>query len=152
MLATLSARAVARGLTNIVPLQPIELATAEPHDFAISLLVLQHLPSVEAISEAIGMIAAGLRPGASAVIELPETIKKTMARIQPRWHAYRLLRKLGFPPDRLHQLGLSGISMTAVPRGRAEEIFRQNGLDIIARVVRPDVDYRYVRWVLRRRQ
>jgi 2-polyprenyl-3-methyl-5-hydroxy-6-metoxy-1,4-benzoquinol methylase len=151
MLTLLAERASARGLGNVAPIQPEDLGSAGLHDFALSLLVLQHLPSVDAIAEAIGMIAGRLRPGAAAVIELPETIKTVSARVQPRWHAYRILRRLGVPPARLHRLGLSGISMVAVPRTTAEAIFEKQTLDVINRVVRPDSDYDYVRWVVVRR-
>jgi SAM-dependent methyltransferase len=150
MLATLTARAAAAGITNITALGPSTLTDSRDHDFAVSLLVLQHLPTFGAIDEAIGMIAGTLRTGAPAVIELPERINMLRARLQPRFHAYRLLRALGVSHERLHRAGFSGISMLCVKAPQAEKMFARHGLTVIDRVVGHDPDYDYVRWVVRR--
>lgn len=150
MLSTLRARAETAGIRNITPVLAPALTPSPDHDFAVSLLVLQHLPSLAAIDEAVERIGAALRPGAPAVIELPETIKTLRARVQPRFHAYRGLKSLGISHARLHRLGFSGISMLAVGAVQAEAMFTRHGLTVVSRVVRPDHDYDYVRWVVRR--
>lgn len=149
MLATLRSRAAAAGITNISGIAPGGLTQSHDHDFAVSLFVLQHLPTLTAIDEAIGLIAGALRPGATAVIELPETINRVRARIQPRFHAYRALRSLGVSHERLHQAGLSGISMLRVRATQAEQMLANHSLQVVDRVVCPDHDYDYVRWVVR---
>ncbi len=150
MLATLQARAATARISNITTAAPSELAEAGEHDFAMSLLVLQHLPTLTAIDNAIGIIASSLAAGAPAVIELPESAHQLRARLQPRFQLYRVLRSLGVRPERLHRTGLSGISMLAVPAKRAEIMFANHGLRVVERVIRPDHDYDYVRWVVRR--
>jgi SAM-dependent methyltransferase len=150
MLATIRARSADVGIANVAATAVSAFTPSPDHDFAISLLVLQHLPSLTAIDRAIGMIAAALRPGAPAVIEVPETIKRFRARIQPRFHAYRALRSLGVPHGRLHRLGFSGISMLCVDAADAAAMFARHELTVVTRVVRSDHDYDYVRWVVRR--
>jgi predicted TPR repeat methyltransferase len=150
MLSTLQARAATAKISNITTATPSELAAAGEHDFAMSLLVLQHLPSLSAIDNAIGIIASSLAAGAPAVIELPESVHQLRARLQPRFQLYRVLRSLGVGPERLHRTGLSGISMRTVPAKRAELMFANHGLQVVNRVKRPDHDYDYVRWVVRR--
>ena len=150
MMATLTTRAAAAGITNITGLTPSDLTESRDHDFAISLLVLQHLPTLAAIDEAIGMIAGTLRTGAPAVIELPERINMLRARLQPRFHAYRALRALGVSHDRLHRAGFSGMSMLRVKAPQAEQMFARHGLSVLDRVLGHDPNYDYVRWVVRR--
>jgi SAM-dependent methyltransferase len=150
MLATIRARSADVGIGNVSVTAVSAFTPSPDHDFAISLLVLQHLPSLAAIDRAIGVIGAALRPGAPAVIEVPETIKTSRARLQPRFHAYRALRSLGVPHGRLHRLGFSGISMLPVAADHAAAMFARHELTVLQRVVRPDHDYDYVRWVVRR--
>jgi SAM-dependent methyltransferase len=150
MLAAIRSRSAAAGIANITPVVPSDLTPTHDHDFAVSLLVLQHLPNLAAVDNAIGLISGALRPGAPAVIELPEAIRTRRARIQPRFHVYRALRLLGVSHARLHRAGFSGISMLRVRAHEAEALFARNELTVISRAVHPDHDYDYVRWVVRR--
>jgi 2-polyprenyl-3-methyl-5-hydroxy-6-metoxy-1,4-benzoquinol methylase len=149
MLETVNSRAATAGITNISTVEPAALTTSRDHDFAISLLVLQHLPTLAAIDTAIGLIAGTLRPGAPAVIELPERINMLRARLQPRFHAYRMLRALGISHERLHRAGLSGMSMLRVTEPQARTMFATHGLTVVDRAVSHDSNYDYVRWVVR---
>jgi SAM-dependent methyltransferase len=150
MLATLTTRAAAAGINNVTGLAPSDLTDSRDHDFAVSLLVLQHLPTLAAIDQAIGMIAGTLRAGAPAVIELPERTNMLRARLQPRFHAYRVFRALGVSHEWLHRAGFSGISMLPVTAPQAEQMFARHGLAVVDRVVGHDPNYDYVRWVVRR--
>jgi 2-polyprenyl-3-methyl-5-hydroxy-6-metoxy-1,4-benzoquinol methylase len=149
MLETVDRRAAAAGITNVTTTAPAALTASRDHDFAISLLVLQHLPTLAAIEAAMGVIAGTLKPGAPAVIELPERIKMLRARLQPRFHAYRLLRAVGISHERLHRAGLSGISMLRVTEPRARAMFANHKLTVVGRTVGHDPNYDYVRWVVR---
>jgi SAM-dependent methyltransferase len=150
MLATLTSRAAAANITNVSPVAPASLSESRDHDFAVSLLVLQHLPTLAAIDNAIGMIAGALRAGAPAVIEVPERINMMRARLQPRFHAYRVLRALGVSHERLHRAGFSGISMLRVKAPQARQMFAKHHLTVVDRVVGHDPNYDYVRWIVRR--
>jgi SAM-dependent methyltransferase len=150
MLATLTSRAAAANITNVSPVAPTALTESRDHDFAVSLLVLQHLPTLAAIDSAIGMIAGALRADAPAVIELPERINMMRARLQPRFHAYRALRSLGVSHERLHRAGFSGISMLRVKEPQARQTFANHNLTVVDRVVGHDPNYDYVRWIVRR--
>ena len=150
MLATLSARALDAGITNVRPVPADALSDQHAHDFALSLLVLQHLPGRAAIDAAIGAIAGALAPGAPAVIELPARATTVRARLQPRLRAYQVLRAVGCSPARLHGAGLSGISMCTVSPTAATRMFTRHGMSIVGQVLRPDRGYDYVRWVVRR--
>jgi len=150
MRETLRSRAAAADLTNVSVVEPRSLTASRDHDFAVSLLVLQHLATPAAIDTAIAAIADSLRAGAPAVIELPERVNTMRARLQPRFHAYRLARSLGISPERLHRAGLSGMSMRRVSAPQARLMFSRHGLSVIDRVVGHDSNYDYVRWLVRR--
>jgi SAM-dependent methyltransferase len=150
MLRTLRERAKQKGLDNISPVQVDALRPASDHDFALSLLVLQHLPTKAAVEAAVGLVAAALRPGGVAVLEVPERALLLRARIQPRLRVYSLLRTVGVAPDRLHRLGFSGISMLTIDEADARRMLDRCGFDVLRREPRPDRDYDYVRWVVRR--
>ncbi|HTW21832.1 MAG TPA: class I SAM-dependent methyltransferase [Mycobacteriales bacterium] len=150
MRKTLNERAAAAGITNVTTVAPSEVDEHGEHDFAVSLLVLQHLPDLQAVDAAVGVIAGALRPGGVAVIELPERVKTWRARIQPRFRAYRLLRTLGWSHQRLHRRGLSGISMLVVPAPQAERLLVGNGLQVLTHATSGDDGYDYARWVVRR--
>lgn len=150
MLRTIEVRAAEAGVRNISAVQIDDYQPQGDHDFAISLLVLQHLPSREDVRGAIRLIAASLRPGGVAVIELPERALLLRARLQPRLRVYSLLRGLGVSARRLHRHGFSGISMLTVTRNAASLTFKGAGLTVVDSVDRLDPDYNYVQWVVRK--
>src|SRR3954452_12784746 len=72
MLRTIPERAAQAGVHNVFPTRVDEFQPNADHDFAISLLVLQHLPTVEEVGQSIRLIATALRSGGVGVIEMPE--------------------------------------------------------------------------------
>ncbi len=150
MLDVMAERAQATGVGNVTPLHVDEFQPSADCDFAISLLVLQHLAGKQAVSDAVGLIAAAVRPGGVAVLEFPERPLTLRARLQPRLRVYAVLRALGVPPGRLHRAGFSGISMLCLRDMDARETFDHHGLAVIRRIDRHDHDYDYVRWVVRK--
>jgi 2-polyprenyl-3-methyl-5-hydroxy-6-metoxy-1,4-benzoquinol methylase len=150
MLAVLEERATGRNIRNVSVVHVDQFVASADHDFALSLLVLQHLPDRASVQQAIRTIASGLRPGGVAVIELPERALLVRARLQPRLRLYQLLRSLGFKPGRLNAMGLSGIAMLTLQESEARAMFEHAGLSVVRRAPRPDRDFDYVRWVLRR--
>jgi SAM-dependent methyltransferase len=150
MLDELISRAADRKIGNIVTVSPSRLTHLAPHDFAISLLVMQHLESLPAVDVAVAQVAASLKPGGVAVIELPRRARQIRARLQPRFRIYRVVRRAGVSAGRLQRWGFSGISMLTVNDARARRMFTGHGLELVAAVDRRDPDYDYVRWILRK--
>lgn len=150
MLETLRQRAGDKGVTNISASLVDDFVPYGDHDFAISLLVLQHLPTRAAVADAVALIAQSLRPGGVGVLEIPERALLFRAKVQPRFRLYTALRMLGFSPGKLHQLGYSGISMLTIDGVTARAMFERCGLTVVDQVARPDRDYNYIRWVVRR--
>jgi SAM-dependent methyltransferase len=130
MLRTLEDRARARNIKNIRPFRLEDFEPRADHDLAISLITLQHFPSREAVAEALRKMAASLRTGGYLFVDLPSRPHNLQARVQPRLQLYRLLRKLGISPRRLHARGLSGISMLCVPADWIVESLKAAGLAV----------------------
>jgi len=151
MLATLAQRAQARGVGNVRGTRVDAVQPAGDQDLVLCLLVLQHLADPEAVRAALGTIVGCLRVGGWAVVEIPDTALTWRARIQPRFRAYRALRRVGVDPAALHRHGLSGISMVAVGQTVVARTLEGAGgrLDS-AEVVRPGDGYQYVRYRARR--
>jgi SAM-dependent methyltransferase len=150
MLEVLVDRAAARGFTNISTATPRDMPTHEDHDFAISLLVLQHIESRRGIGRAIAEIAGSLRSGGVAVIELAARPRTIRARVQPKLRVYRTLRAFGVSAAALHRAGFSGICMTTMPDRRARKAFEREGLEVTGRVSQHDAGHHYTRWILRK--
>lgn len=111
MLAQLRKRAEERGITNVDPVHVDDFTPKGDHDLCLSLLVLQHLPDHAAMAETIQLMVASVKPGGYVFIEIPAEGLTLRARIEPKFRAYRVLRRLGVSPAWLHKRGLSGISM-----------------------------------------
>lgn len=83
-------------------------------DVIYSNIVLQHVPSQTEILHYVEEFVRVLKPGGSAVFQIPATMPWKY-RIQPIARAYRLLRAVGFSAEFLLQkLKLQPIRMTAV--------------------------------------
>lgn len=115
-LAVLAERAKAREIKNLDLRLVGDFKGGADHDFALSLITMQHFPDRETVRSAIEAMIASLRPGAHMVIEIPASAHTLRYRLQPRVKLYRFLRRLGFSPQRLHAHGLSGIKMLCIPR------------------------------------
>jgi SAM-dependent methyltransferase len=131
MLKTLIERARTRGLENIAAGQVADFQPMADHDYAISLITLQHFPARAPIAEAIGTMLAAVKSGGHIYVELPLRPHNLKARIQPRLQLYRLLRYMGFRPESLHAKGLSGISMLCAPREWVTEVIESHGGTVI---------------------
>ena len=152
MLSTLMERAGELGLADrISPNFVDDLRPAGDHDLAVSLLVLQHLSGRAELSAALSSLVSCVRVGGHLVLEIPERAVSTKARLQPRFHAYRLLRFLGVSPATLHSHGLSGISMLCLSRAEVTSELALQGAEIIGvPSARTDGAHSYVRYVARR--
>lgn len=152
MLATLAQRADQRGVPNVDPVPLAQFAPAQDHDLVLSLLVLQHLPDRGRVREALTTMVAALRPGGVLFVEIPSRPRTGKARLQPKFQAYRLGRRLGIAPARLHRAGLSGISMLTVTEPWVRDVLERAGADL-ERVlpVHDDGNYDNLRYLARRR-
>jgi SAM-dependent methyltransferase len=90
-------------------------------DLVLSHLVLQHVPTKEAILGYVGELARVLAPGGLLAIQLPASMP-LRRRVQPRRRLYGALRGVRVPDDLLYRrLGLNPIRMNWVPRSRVLE-------------------------------
>lgn len=151
MLATLETRARERGVANVDLLAVNRFHPSGDHDLALSLITLQHLPSRAAIASALRVIVAALRPGGQLLVEIPLRPHKRRHRLQPRWLAYRLLRRLGVSASTLHAGGLSGISMVCVPKDWVCRVLSGAGAQVLDARERHGTSHQQVYYVAQRR-
>jgi 2-polyprenyl-3-methyl-5-hydroxy-6-metoxy-1,4-benzoquinol methylase len=149
MLDTLRQRLADEEVGNVTTQLVEDFDGVGRYDFALSLLVLQHLADVDQVRNALTRMLTALRPTGAAVVELPARALTRRARLQPRFRVYRMLRRLGLPAGRLHRWGLSGISMLVVSPEQMRRWTAALGGAVVANEPRPDHDYLYVRYVLR---
>ena len=96
-------------------------------DLVYSSIVLQHMPSREAVASYLRELARVLRPGGLLVFQLPSAVPLGV-RLQPRRTLYRVLHALGLSPRLLYwRLGLHPMSMLAVPRSEVERTLTAAG-------------------------
>lgn len=151
MLSTLAARAAARGVEGVHGVRVDDLAPGSDHDLVVSLLVLQHLPDRATVLTALATMVACLRVGGHAVVEIPERPLTWRARAQPRYQAYRALRRAGVGSTWLHAHGLSGISMVTLTEAEVRRTLERVGAEVRqVAAVRPGESYRYLRYLARR--
>lgn len=108
-------RSAARGVTNVEPVLVPDFAPAADVDFAVSLITMQHFPDRATVKSALEAMAASLKPRGNVVVEIPSRAHTLRYRVQLRYRVYRVLRRLGVSPKRLHSQGFSGIKMLCVP-------------------------------------
>lgn len=93
----------------------LEMFDSVEFDFVYSNIVLQHLPTRRSITKVIAEFMRVVRPSGLVVFQLPARIAP-LHRLQPRPKLYRVLRRLGFPPEFLYRrLRLHPITMRALP-------------------------------------
>ena len=96
-------------------------------DLVYSSIVLQHMPTEQAVLGYLAELGRVLRPGGLLVFQLPSAIPLAV-RLQPRRTLYRALRALRLSPRFLYwRLGLHPMSMLAVPRPEVERALKQAG-------------------------
>jgi 2-polyprenyl-3-methyl-5-hydroxy-6-metoxy-1,4-benzoquinol methylase len=152
MLATLTGRAREHGLApRVTPTLVADVRPAADHDLAVCLLVLQHLRSRADMTDALRTLVACLRVGGYLVVEIPEWPLTMRAQVQPRFRAYQVLRAFGVEPARLHDHGLSGISMRCLTHKVVADTLLAAGAEIVGEPRRrSDGGHRYARYVARR--
>ena len=103
----------------------------EGFDLVHSQLVLQHLPSEEAILGYVAELARVLAPGGLLFFQV--TVGTTRRRrLQGRRRLYRLLRGAGVPAATLYtRLGLNPVRMTSVPAERIEATLEAAGVTVL---------------------
>ncbi len=116
-------------------------------DLVVSVLVLQHLPSRQAILAYLGEFVRVLRPGGALVVQLPSKVPPPP--VLPSWQtrdglrkrAAPLLRRFGVSADFLYRRldWVPEMTMTGVPEALIRETLVAGGGDI-AWVTPPDID------------
>lgn len=136
-----NARELNAGISNAVfrcnSRADLAMFSDESFDLVASDIVLQHLPSREAVEGYLGEFLRVLRPGGLLVFQLPTSLPLPV-RVQPRRTAYRVMRRLGFSAHTLYwRLGLHPSRMLAIP-GHAMIAFLQargaKVLDVVTEV------------------
>ena len=128
---TLRTRAAERGIKNLEIVHADDFGADESHDFGLSLITIQHFPDRATVERTLRAMVAGLKPGGWLIVEIPESGHTLRDRIRPKFHAYRLLRRLGMKPKTLHAMGFSGIRMLCVPRTWVTSVLVDSGADVV---------------------
>lgn len=103
----------------------------ERFDLVLSHLVLQHVPTKDAILGYVGELARVLAPGGLLAIQLPASMP-LRRRVQPRRRLYGALRGAGLPDVILYRrLGLNPIRMNWVPRARVLDRLTSDGASVV---------------------
>lgn len=116
-------------------------------DLVLCVLVLQHLPSPQAILHYLAEFARVLRPGGALVVQLPSSVPAPTA--LPSWRtraglrarAGIFLRRLGVSPKLLYQRldWVPEMTMTAVPDELTRSTLAAHGAPVVFTTA-PDVD------------
>lgn len=107
-------------------------------DLVLTKIVLQHLPSRQAILDALSQMVRVLRPGGLMVVQTTSHMR-VRHRLQPRARLYRGLRTARLPSRFLYRrLGLQPMRMRAVSQAIAERRIASSG----GRVVEADREMR----------
>ena len=127
----LAQRAEQREITNLDLVIVDEFSPAGDHDFALSLITMQHFSDRDAVEKALTMMVRALGPGGKLVVEIPLRAHNLRYQLQPRFNAYRLLRRAGLSSKRLHTWGLPGISMLRAPREWVTSVLQTAGARVL---------------------
>ena len=100
-------------------------------DFVYSSIVLQHLPSADAIEAYVAEFLRVAKPEGLVVFGAATRIAPLYA-LQPRRRLYTLLRRLGVNEQwMLRRTPLTPMRMTAVPEGRLVALLRGHGAELL---------------------
>jgi len=109
-----------------------DVADDDSIDLVFSFIALQHVSSTEAIVSYLKEFVRVLRPGGLVAFQLPSHISP-IKRIQPKRHAYRVLRRVGFSPATLNgRLGLHPMAMRHLPLQEVREVLGGAGATVLA--------------------
>lgn len=129
MQMTLRGRARERGISNLDIVHVDDFDGDASHDFALSLITIQHFPDRETVELTLRSMVAGIKPGGWLIVEIPESAHTLRDRIRPKFHAYRLLRRAGMSPKTLHAMGFSGIRMLCIPKSWVTNVLEGAGIE-----------------------
>jgi SAM-dependent methyltransferase len=103
-------------------------------DVVVTLLVLQHIPSVAAIEAYLAEFVRVLAPQGVFVFQLPTAVPQQPRTLRSRLRSIAvLLRRLGVPARWLYRLGWSpSMPMTAIPAERTFEVLSAAGGKVLA--------------------
>lgn len=100
-------------------------------DLAYSSIVLQHLPSTEAIERYVGELLRVTRADGAVVFGIPRHIPFPWS-LQPRRRVYALLRRLGVSEDwMLRRTPLTPMRMTALSEERVRGLLARHGATLL---------------------
>jgi SAM-dependent methyltransferase len=109
-------------------------------DMVNTRIVLQHLPSRQAVEGYLEEFLRVLRPGGLLVFQMPSKLPLRVS-VQPRRKAYLALRRLGFSQRSLYwRFGLHPNRMIAIPKPLVVEFLESHGAEVLDVVTRPDAD------------
>lgn len=151
MLTTLQDRAKDRGIENVDCIHTDSFIPSSNHDFALSLITMQHFPDLRTVEAAISCMVGSLRKDGHLLVELPLRPHNLRYRVQPRLQAYRLLRRFGVSPRALHQHGLSGISMLCASKDWVVHAMETAGAECVGIHERRGTSHQQAYYVARRK-
>jgi len=109
-------------------------------DMVNTRIVLQHLPSRQAVEGYLAEFLRVLRPGGLLVFQMPSKLPLRVS-IEPRRKAYLMLRRLGISERSLYwRFGLHPNRMIAIPKPRVLEFLDGHGAQVLDAVTRRDPD------------
>jgi 2-polyprenyl-3-methyl-5-hydroxy-6-metoxy-1,4-benzoquinol methylase len=130
MIDLASRRARDRGVTNVEFVNHEVFQPGHDADLCVSLLVLQHAPSLDAIAADLARMASALAPGGTLVVQLPRRATSWRARSQLGRRAWKILRTFGVPVAWLTKFS-AGFGMLLIPEDDAERMITAAGLSVI---------------------
>lgn len=152
MQATLRERAADRCIANLDIVHVDDFEADASHDFALSLITMQHFPDRATVERALHEIVAGLTPGGWLIVEIPESAHTLRYRLQPRLQVYRVLRRLGVSPKALYARGLSGIRMLCLPREWVTSVISEAGAEVVRTTERRGTSHQQIWYVAQKRK
>lgn len=150
MQATLRSRATERAISNLEIVHVDDFKGDASHDFALSLITMQHFPDRESVKQALHSMVAGLKPGGWLIVEIPRSAHNLRYRLQPRLQAYRVLRSLGVSAKVLHSRGLSGIRMLCIPKDWVVSTLTEAGAELVDSPEHRGTSHQFVWYVARK--
>jgi SAM-dependent methyltransferase len=130
MLQTARERAADRGIGNVEFVAHDSFEPGGDADLVISILVLQHAPSLNAVRADIATMAAAVAPAGWLVVQLPFRARNLRARLQLGRRIWKLLRPLGIPVTWLARFS-AGFGMLLVPEATATEMIAASGMSVM---------------------
>ena len=123
-------RARERGVANVEFVNHELFEASGDADLIVSLLVLQHAPSLDAVVSDLERMAAALAPDGCLVVQLPRRATSWRARLQLGRRSWKILRSVGVPVAWLTKF-TAGFGMLLIAEDDAEPILEAAGLETI---------------------